>query len=122
MSLASTPFAGAFSSVPSGSFMLVISPSADQAVLAAATTGAVTAGVPGPLSERNNTQARMSAPRMASGTSQREPLAAAESTPELAILVSPLLNGKKGPRILATDLLQLPYSWRGGHAPAPRAS
>src|SRR5579863_3680354 len=97
MSFDSTPFAGAFSSVPSGSFILVISPSAAQAALAAlptvlaavaaavpATFGALTAGVlgPGPLSERNNNQARITAPRIASGTSQREPLAAAESAPD----------------------------------------
>jgi hypothetical protein len=62
---------------------------ASVAVGAAVVTGAVTGGVPEPLNERNNTQARMTAPRIASGTSQREPLAAAESTLDPVTLYLP---------------------------------
>src|ERR1700683_574434 len=118
MSFDSTPFAGTVSSVPSESFTLVISPNAAQAVLAAAVvaivaavpgafgavlaaggaTGAVTAGVPGPLSAANRSQARISAPRIDRGTSHREPLAAAESV-GLAMLYLPyVLCGVKAQR------------------------
>jgi hypothetical protein len=62
---------------------------APVAAVVAVVTGAVTAAVPESLNERNNTQARMTTPRIASGTSQREPLAAAESTPDPAMLYLP---------------------------------
>src|SRR6516164_1042666 len=89
-SRASTPREGTLSSVPSGSFTFIMSPSAAQAFVAASlaafaallaapaalltasdvTLAAVCTGF-GVLIERMTSQARISAPAIAAGTSQR---------------------------------------------------